>query len=61
MYEIIEKILDMAADFINTIFMFKVDWNGTDIVIGKIVVPFIFIALSIYLILDALGILGGDE
>lgn len=57
MVEIIEKFLILAADFLNKLFLFEVEFNpGEYVPIGKIVVAFIFITTSIYLILNALGI-----
>lgn len=62
MIDIIENFLNMVADIINKIFLFEVEFSsGEYIPIGKVVVAFVFIAVSLYLILDAFGILGGDE
>ena len=61
MVEIIENMLDLTATFINTLFMLEVEFNpGQFVPLGKIVVSFVFIAVSLYLILDALGILGDE-
>lgn len=62
MVEIIKNFLDLSAQFINTIFLFQVEFNtGQYVPIGKIVTAFIFVAVSIYLILDAFGILDKGE
>lgn len=62
MVEIIKNFLDLSAQFINTLFLFQVEFNvGQYVPIGKIVTAFIFIAVSIYLILDAFGILDKGE
>lgn len=58
MVEIIKKIIDLSTDFINQLFLLEIEFNaGQYVPIGKIVTAFIFIAYSIYLILDCLGIL----
>lgn len=62
MVEIIKNFLDLSAQFINTIFLFQVEFNtGQYVPIGKIVTAFIFVAVSMYLILDAFGILDKGE
>lgn len=65
MKEIIENFLSMVAGFINKIFLFEVNFHdqNTYVPIGKIVLAFLFVALTIYFILDALGIInnGGDD
>lgn len=62
MVEIIKNFLDLSAQFINTIFLFEVEFNtGQYVPLGKIATAFVFIAVSIYLILDAFGILDKGE
>lgn len=62
MVEIVKNFLDLSAQFINTLFLFQIEFNvGQNVPIGKIVTAFIFIAVSIYLILDAFGILDKGE
>lgn len=56
MVEVIENFLDMCAEFINKIFLFEVDFDGSFVPIGKIVLAFLFVVLTIYFVLDALGI-----
>lgn len=56
MYDIIKNILDLCANFINKIFLFQVEFNGESVAIGKVVLAFLFVALTIYFIFDALGI-----
>lgn len=61
MIEIIKKIIDLATTFINNMFLLEVEWEaGQTIAIGKIVVAFVFVVLTIYMICDALGLLGED-
>lgn len=58
MVEIIENFLILTADFINKLFLLEVEFNvGSYVPIGKIVVAFVFIAVTIYLICDAFGLL----
>lgn len=59
MYEIISNFLSLAADFINNIFNWQVDWNGTNMQIGFIATAFIWLALELYYVLKAIGILSG--
>lgn len=62
MVEIIRNFLDLSAQFINTLFLFQIEFNvGQYVPLGKIVTAFIFIVVSIYLILDAFGILDKGE
>lgn len=56
MYDIIKNILDLCANFINKIFLFQVEFNGESVAIGKVVLAFLFVALTIYFIFDALCI-----
>lgn len=60
MYDIIKNILDLCANFINEIFLFQVEFNGESVAVGKIVLAFLFVALTIYYIMDALGILDNE-
>ena len=60
MVEVIEKILDLVAQFINKIFLFQIDFNGKYVAIGKIILAFLFITLTICFILDALGIVNNE-
>lgn len=58
MVEIIRNFIDLSTDFINNLFLLEVEFDyGKYVPIGKIVTAFIFIAYSIYLICDSLGIL----
>ena len=58
MVEIIKNFIDLSTDFINNLFLLEVEFDyGKYVPIGKIVTAFIFIAYSIYLICDSLGIL----
>lgn len=62
MVEIVRNFLDLSAQFINTLFLFQIEFNvGQYVPLGKIVTAFIFIVVSIYLILDAFGILDKGE
>lgn len=61
MYDVIKNILDLCAEFINKIFLFQVEFNGESVAIGKIVLAFLFVALTIYFIFDALGIVNNEE
>lgn len=56
MVEVIRNFLNLCADFINKIFLFEVDFNGSYVPIGKVVIAFLFLVLTIYFVLDALGI-----
>lgn len=56
MYDVIKNILDLCANFINKIFLFQIEFNGESVAIGKVVLAFLFVALTIYFIFDALGI-----
>lgn len=62
MVEIIENFIDLSTSFINKIFLLEIEFQkGQIIPIGKVVTAFIFIAFSLYFILDTLGIIGGGE
>lgn len=61
MIEVIRGFLDMTAKFINEIFLFQVEWDGQMIPIGKIYLAGSFIIISLYLILDSFGLIGGEE
>lgn len=62
MVKIIESYLGMVARFINEIFLFQIEWEpGQMVPIGKVVLAFVFIITSLYLIFDAFGLIGGDE
>lgn len=60
MYDIIKNILELSASFINKIFLFQIEFNGESVAIGKIVLAFLFVTLTIYYIMDALGILDNE-
>lgn len=61
MVEIIRKLIDLSTSFINKIFLLEVEWDaGQYIAIGKIVVAFVFAALTLHMFFDALGLLGED-
>lgn len=63
MVDIIERYIDLIGDFINYLFLFQIEFNpGEYLPVGKIVLAFLFIATSLYFILDAMGIIeGGGE
>lgn len=61
MVEVIENLLDMCANFINKIFLFEVEFNNSYVPIGKIVLAFLFVTLTIYFVLDALGIVNNNS
>lgn len=62
MYEIIQNFLNMAANLINSIFEFEIEWNpGQMVAIGKLAVAFVFIVFAIHSIMDALGLLDEEE
>lgn len=56
MVEVIRNFLNLCADFINKIFLFEIDFNGSYVPIGKVIIAFLFLVLTIYFVLDALGI-----
>ena len=56
MYDVIKNFLSMCAEFINKIFLFQIDFGSESVAIGKVVLAFVFVALTIYFICDALGI-----
>jgi len=62
MYEILGNIFIMAADFINQIFELQVEWQaGQMVAIGKISLAFMYLALTIYFIVDCMGLLDGGD
>lgn len=62
MVEIIENLLIMAADFLNSIYLFEIEFNpGEYTQVGRIITGFVFIVVSLYLSLDATGILDEGE
>lgn len=62
MIEIIQSLFGLMSQFINGIFNFKIELvEGEPIEIGIVVVSFIFIVVALYLILKAVGIVGGDN
>ena len=63
MVEIIERQVKLAADFINKLFLYQVEfeYTGDWIPVGKIVTAFLFFIFSLYFILDAMGVLDEGE
>lgn len=58
MYEIIRNLADMTANLINAFFDLEIETEAGQVVaFGKISLAFIFFLVTLYLILDALGIL----
>lgn len=58
MVDIIKSIIDLITSFINGIFNFQIEFiDGHPVAIGIVVIAFIFIVVSIYLIFKALGII----
>ena len=56
MIEIIKNLLDMTVIFIDWLFNLQVEFIGTSKVsLGVIVISFLFLVISLYLILKALG------
>lgn len=62
MIEIVQNIFALMSQFINGIFNFQIELvEGEPIAIGIVVVSFLFIVISLYLILKAIGVIGGDN
>lgn len=62
MIEIIQSLFGLMSQFINGIFNFKIELvEGEPIEIGIVVVSFVFVVVALYLILKAVGIVGGDN
>lgn len=58
MVEILEKFIDMSADFINYIFELKIEFrSGEDLQIGILVLAYVFMVYTIYYLFDAFGLL----
>lgn len=56
MVDIIKGIIDIAIRFVNWLFHLQVEFIGTTkISLGVIVSSFLFLVISLYLILKALG------
>lgn len=62
MIEIIQSLFGLMSQFINGIFNFKIELvEGEPIELGIVVVSFVFVVVALYLILKAVGIVGGDN
>ena len=63
MVEIIRNIIKLIAKFVQYLYNLKVDFiGGEKVLLGHVVVAFIFLIVIIYLILSAIGLnFGGDE
>ena len=62
MVEIIKNFLILCADFINKLFDMEIEWQvGQNVPIGKVVLAFIFLAFTIYFIVDCMGLLDGGD
>lgn len=62
MVEIIRNFLILCADFINRLFDIEIEWQTGQIVpIGKVVLAFIYLAFTIYFIVDCMGLLDGGD
>lgn len=63
MVEIIRNIIKLIAQFTNYLYNLKIDFiGGEKVLLGHVVVAFIFLIVIIYLILSAIGLnFGGDE
>lgn len=62
MVEIIKNFLILSADFINRLFDMEIEWQvGQNVPIGRIVLAFIYLVFTIYLIVDCMGLLDGGD
>lgn len=63
MVEIIRNIINLISKFIQYLYNLKIDFiGGEKVLLGHVVVAFIFLIVIIYLILSAIGLnFGGDE
>lgn len=62
MIEIAKNLFDLMIQAINGVFNFKIELvEGEPIELGIVVVAFVFIVVALYLILKAVGIVGGDN
>lgn len=62
MVDIIKGILDLSANFINSLFNFEVEFIGTTKVpLGVVIISFVFLVLVLYFILKALGFYDSEE
>ena len=60
MIEIIGEFIKLFANFINWFFTLYIDFDGTKVSVGQLALVFIFILVSIWCFLYAIGVYGKD-